>query len=104
MWYDYLILGSFASVAVVALCPNNNEVHIYRLLEDKWERLHVLQKVLSTEFRFVSQGFWFRPLYVYICYVFKESKGRYSAATLESIYLVVNCLVIVSDIRKLLQL
>ncbi|XP_024023384.1 actin-related protein 2/3 complex subunit 1A-like isoform X1 [Morus notabilis] len=30
--------------SMIALCPNNNEVHIYRLLEDKWERLHVLQK------------------------------------------------------------
>ncbi|KAI4306049.1 hypothetical protein L6164_029361 [Bauhinia variegata] len=29
---------------MVALCPNNNEVHIYRLSEDKWEKVHVLQK------------------------------------------------------------
>ncbi|KAK2972028.1 hypothetical protein RJ640_005048, partial [Escallonia rubra] len=32
------------SFPVVACCPNSNEVHIYRLLEEKWERLHVLQK------------------------------------------------------------
>ncbi|KAM6553499.1 hypothetical protein CsatB_014261 [Cannabis sativa] len=30
--------------SMIALCPNNNEVHIYRLVDDKWERLHVLQK------------------------------------------------------------
>lgn len=30
--------------SMVAFCPNNNEVHIYRLLQDKWERVHVLQK------------------------------------------------------------
>lgn len=30
--------------SMVALCPNNNEVHIYRLVEDKWEKAHVLQK------------------------------------------------------------
>ncbi|KAJ1416667.1 WD40/YVTN repeat-like-containing domain superfamily [Sesbania bispinosa] len=30
--------------SMVALCPNNNEVHIYRLVEDKWEKVHVLQK------------------------------------------------------------
>ncbi|KAL5139505.1 Actin-related protein 2/3 complex subunit 1B [Glycine soja] len=30
--------------SMVALCPNNNEVHIYRLVEDKWEKLYVLQK------------------------------------------------------------
>ena len=35
----------FASV-VVALCPNSDEVHIYRKSQDKWERVHVLQKVL----------------------------------------------------------
>ncbi|CAN8247542.1 unnamed protein product [Cochlearia groenlandica] len=29
---------------VVALCPNNNEVHIYQSTQDQWERLHVLQK------------------------------------------------------------
>ncbi|KOM51409.1 hypothetical protein LR48_Vigan09g006800, partial [Vigna angularis] len=29
---------------VVALCPNNNEVHIYRLVEEKWEKVYVLQK------------------------------------------------------------
>ncbi|XP_027342320.1 actin-related protein 2/3 complex subunit 1B-like [Abrus precatorius] len=30
--------------SMVALCPNNNEVHIYRLVEDKWEKVYVLQK------------------------------------------------------------
>ncbi|XP_015880348.3 actin-related protein 2/3 complex subunit 1B [Ziziphus jujuba] len=30
--------------SMVAVCPNNNEVHIYRLLQDKWEKMHVLQK------------------------------------------------------------
>ncbi|KAK2387339.1 Actin-related protein 2/3 complex subunit 1A [Trifolium repens] len=30
--------------SMVAFCPNNNEVHIYRLVEDKWEKVHVLQK------------------------------------------------------------
>ncbi|XP_050229027.1 actin-related protein 2/3 complex subunit 1A-like [Mercurialis annua] len=31
--------------SMIALCPNNNEVHIYKLSpENKWERLHVLQK------------------------------------------------------------
>ncbi|OWM78756.1 hypothetical protein CDL15_Pgr002927 [Punica granatum] len=30
--------------ALIALCPNNSEVHIYRMSEDKWERVHVLQK------------------------------------------------------------
>lgn len=31
--------------SMIALCPNNNEVHIYRLSEDdKWEKIHVLQK------------------------------------------------------------
>ncbi|PPS09525.1 hypothetical protein GOBAR_AA11098 [Gossypium barbadense] len=30
--------------SMVALCPNNNEVHIYRLVNDKWEKVHVLQK------------------------------------------------------------
>ncbi|KAM7500206.1 hypothetical protein LguiA_024620 [Lonicera macranthoides] len=30
--------------SMIALCPNNNEVHIYKRLEEKWERLHVLQK------------------------------------------------------------
>lgn len=29
---------------MVALCPNNNEVHIYKLVNDKWEKVHVLQK------------------------------------------------------------
>ncbi|KAI4341139.1 hypothetical protein MLD38_025899 [Melastoma candidum] len=30
--------------SMVAFCPNSNEVHIYRLSEDKWERAYVLQK------------------------------------------------------------
>ncbi|THG12941.1 hypothetical protein TEA_014564 [Camellia sinensis var. sinensis] len=29
---------------VISFCPNNNEVHIYRIVEEKWERIHVLQK------------------------------------------------------------
>ncbi|MED6171625.1 hypothetical protein PIB30_042373 [Stylosanthes scabra] len=33
-----------ADRSMVALCPNNSEVHIYRLVEDKWEKMHVLQK------------------------------------------------------------
>lgn len=36
-------------LAVIALCPNNNEVHIYRMSEDKWERAHVLQKVILPQ-------------------------------------------------------
>ncbi|XP_054797661.1 actin-related protein 2/3 complex subunit 1A-like [Prosopis cineraria] len=30
--------------SIVAFCPNNNEVHIYKLFEDKWEKVHTLQK------------------------------------------------------------
>lgn len=30
---------------VVAFCPNNHEVHIYKFFGEKWERIHVLQKV-----------------------------------------------------------
>ncbi|KAK4398170.1 Actin-related protein 2/3 complex subunitA [Sesamum angolense] len=30
--------------SMIAFCPNNNEVHIYKLLEGKWEKIHVLQK------------------------------------------------------------
>ncbi|XP_038712364.1 actin-related protein 2/3 complex subunit 1A-like [Tripterygium wilfordii] len=30
--------------SMVAVCPNNNEVHIYRRVQDNWEKLHVLQK------------------------------------------------------------
>lgn len=33
---------------VLAFCPNNNEVHIYTLMQSKWEKLHVLQKVLCS--------------------------------------------------------
>ncbi|XP_059452209.1 actin-related protein 2/3 complex subunit 1A-like isoform X1 [Corylus avellana] len=31
-------------LSMVAFCPNSNEVHIYKLLQDKWEKVHVLQK------------------------------------------------------------
>ncbi|KAL5837192.1 hypothetical protein ACOSQ3_014361 [Xanthoceras sorbifolium] len=30
--------------SMVAFCPNNNEVHIYKMFQDKWEKLHVLKK------------------------------------------------------------
>ncbi|KAL4585592.1 hypothetical protein LXL04_010215 [Taraxacum kok-saghyz] len=30
--------------SMIALCPNNSEVHIYKLAEENWERIHVLQK------------------------------------------------------------
>ena len=30
---------------VIALCPNTEEVHIYKSAADKWEKVHVLQKV-----------------------------------------------------------
>ncbi|GAB2274675.1 Actin- protein 2/3 complex subunit 1A [Dionaea muscipula] len=30
--------------SMIALCPNNEEVHIYRALEGTWERIHDLQK------------------------------------------------------------
>ncbi|KAM5579953.1 actin-related protein 2/3 complex subunit 1B [Rosa sericea] len=30
--------------SMLAFCPNNNEVHIYTLMQSKWEKLHVLQK------------------------------------------------------------
>ncbi|CAN6977106.1 unnamed protein product [Brassica oleracea var. botrytis] len=30
--------------SMVAFCPNNNEVHIYKSVQDQWERLHVLEK------------------------------------------------------------
>ncbi|KAI3449864.1 hypothetical protein Pfo_006529 [Paulownia fortunei] len=30
--------------SMIAFCPNNNEVHIYKLLEGKWEKIHVLHK------------------------------------------------------------
>ncbi|KAJ6973122.1 actin-related protein 2/3 complex subunit 1B isoform X2 [Populus alba x Populus x berolinensis] len=33
-----------ADRSMIAFCPNNNEVHIYRLSQDKWEKVHVLQK------------------------------------------------------------
>ncbi|KAL6558652.1 hypothetical protein OROMI_019002 [Orobanche minor] len=31
---------------LIALCPNNNEVHIYQEVDENWERIHVLQKDL----------------------------------------------------------
>ncbi|KAJ4873744.1 Actin-related protein 2/3 complex subunit 1B [Raphanus sativus] len=31
--------------SMVAFCPNNNEVHIYKSSQDQWERLHVLEKI-----------------------------------------------------------
>jgi len=39
------IIMCLSLFVVVALCPNNNEVHIYKLVEDKWEKVYVLQKV-----------------------------------------------------------
>lgn len=30
--------------SMIALCPNNNEVHIYKFVEENWERIHILQK------------------------------------------------------------
>ncbi|KAL0399675.1 UNVERIFIED_CONTAM: Actin-related protein 2/3 complex subunitA [Sesamum radiatum] len=33
--------------SMIAFCPNNNELHIYKLLEGKWEKIHVLQKKTS---------------------------------------------------------
>uniref|UniRef100_A0A6N2MQN6 Actin-related protein 2/3 complex subunit n=1 Tax=Salix viminalis TaxID=40686 RepID=A0A6N2MQN6_SALVM len=33
-----------ADRSMIAFCPNNNEVHIYRLSQEKWEKVHVLQK------------------------------------------------------------
>ncbi|XP_042393826.1 actin-related protein 2/3 complex subunit 1A-like [Zingiber officinale] len=30
--------------SMVAFCPNNHEVHIYKFFGEKWERIHVLQK------------------------------------------------------------
>ncbi|CAN1160763.1 Actin-related protein 2/3 complex subunit 1A, partial [Linum perenne] len=30
--------------SMIALCPNNSEVHIYRSSQDKWEKVHVLEK------------------------------------------------------------
>ncbi|KAK1283203.1 Actin-related protein 2/3 complex subunit 1A [Acorus calamus] len=29
---------------MVAICPNNNEVHIYKLMQEKWEKIHILRK------------------------------------------------------------
>ncbi|XP_052178624.1 actin-related protein 2/3 complex subunit 1A isoform X4 [Diospyros lotus] len=30
--------------SMIAFCPNNNEVHIYKFVEERWEKKHVLQK------------------------------------------------------------
>ncbi|XP_047080270.1 actin-related protein 2/3 complex subunit 1B-like [Lolium rigidum] len=30
--------------SMIAFCPNNTEVHIYKFIADKWEKLHVLSK------------------------------------------------------------
>lgn len=30
--------------SMIAFCPNNSEVHIYKSIQDKWEKLYVLQK------------------------------------------------------------
>ncbi|GJN22556.1 hypothetical protein PR202_gb10134 [Eleusine coracana subsp. coracana] len=30
--------------SMIAFCPNNNEVHIFKFFTDKWEKLHVLSK------------------------------------------------------------
>ncbi|GFP83007.1 actin-related protein 2/3 complex subunit 1a [Phtheirospermum japonicum] len=30
--------------SMIAFCPNNNEVHIYKLMGGKWEKIHVLHK------------------------------------------------------------
>ncbi|KAA8525018.1 hypothetical protein F0562_011344 [Nyssa sinensis] len=38
------LINNFTLFCLIAFCPNNNEVHIYRLLEEKWERIHILQK------------------------------------------------------------
>jgi hypothetical protein len=45
---------TFPLFAVIAFCPNNNQVHIYKFFTDKWEKLHVLSKVNIAVF--VSQG------------------------------------------------
>jgi actin related protein 2/3 complex, subunit 1A/1B len=50
-----LILICFHStLPVLALCPNNNEIHIYGSCDSaNWERLHVLAEVLFLIFSFV---------------------------------------------------
>jgi hypothetical protein len=42
-------LGFCSGDAVVAICPNNNEVHIYKVSaspDTAWERVYVLEKVI----------------------------------------------------------
>ena len=35
---------------VIAVCPNNNEIHIYgNCAEEKWEKLHVLPEVRAAD-------------------------------------------------------
>lgn len=46
---------------VVAFCPNNNEVHIYKFIRDKWERAHVLQKVHPYVYIVAFGYFYFTP-------------------------------------------
>ncbi|KAH0886531.1 hypothetical protein HID58_062627 [Brassica napus] len=41
--YTNMLIESSIFV-VVAFCPNNNEVHIYKSSQDHWGRLHVLEK------------------------------------------------------------
>ncbi|GFZ05722.1 actin-related protein C1B [Actinidia rufa] len=41
---NYLNMMPLEARDMIAFCPNNNEVHIHKLVEDKWERIHVLQK------------------------------------------------------------
>ncbi|KAG8386761.1 hypothetical protein BUALT_Bualt03G0182600 [Buddleja alternifolia] len=36
--------------SMIAFCPNNNEVNIYKLLDGKWEKIHVLHKCSCLQF------------------------------------------------------
>lgn len=70
------------SLAVVAFCPNNSEVHIYKLFGEKWEKMHVLSKVsvindfLSLSLFLIARAtfdwdicgdyFWYNGLY-FLC-------------------------------------
>nr|GEX07909.1 sucrose synthase 6-like [Tanacetum cinerariifolium] len=40
----------YHSLSVIALCPNNNKVHIYKEVDENLERIHVLQKVGTSIF------------------------------------------------------
>ena len=53
--WSLIWLETLSSCAVIAFCPNNNEVHIYKFFTDKWEKLHVLSKV-DGPVCLVSQG------------------------------------------------